>query len=774
MINKSSNQLNKGKKKINANISVSDFMNFPLTVLSGISSLRAEIFKKMNINTIRDLLMTLPSSYENWQDIRPLDLCNPDEEACLILRLNERCSGLKAISQKQRYLVNVNKPVVVNMVDLLSGINIEICYFNNYYAPSLLKNKRKYIFRGKITYQEKFRKFVMINPLYIDKGDLQEDENVDITLLKNTLPINANYKTYKGLSQNIIRKAYIQVFSIISDNLVLNRWHESDFDILPSELRCELNLRNILYYWQNIHCCSLKKSDVNFNNILELREEARKYFALEELFFFKLALLSISTSKKACANLQYPDDDSSLKQYLKRYLSSLPYSLTVGQKKACTDILYDFSSQLAANRLIQGDVGSGKTTVACIALLICVYLGKQALFMAPTSVLATQIYETVFNSFNKFDQNIKLALLLSEQKSSYQRKIKEDFNKGETDILIGTTSLLNSEISSENLALVITDEQHRFGVNQRLHLSRDKQAHVLSMSATPIPRSLAMVLYGKASVSEIRELPSNRPDKPTFTVSSADLPRVFDLFSRELQNGNQIYIICPLKEENDNIEPSSSLNKINLEIYDLNKVSEILKRHPLLSKYRHGILHGSLKADEKDRIMREFYDGKLDILISTTVVEVGINNPKANIMLIMNAERFGLAQLHQLRGRIGRLNKKILEEKRQKVVCILHSDHKGEIAKERLKAMCHIQDGFTLASEDLKLRGPGNFFGTQQHGLPELKFANLYEDLNLLTQLSSVLEDLLNNKVLNLNDLWNKYENILFMKFGDYYTKPIL
>lgn len=376
------------------------------------------------------------------------------------------------------------------------------------------------------------------------------------------------------------------------------------------------------------------------------------------------------------------------------------------------------------NRLLQGDVGSGKTIVSIIAAYKAVKSGYQAAILAPTAILATQHMENFQKTLNQF--GIKCELLVSSITKKNKQIIKEKLANGKIDILIGTHAMLEEDVSFKNLGLVVTDEQHRFGVKQRAKIvAKGNNPDVIVMSATPIPRTLALILYGDLDISIINELPPNRKKIDTFAVGKSFEERVNHFIEKQLNEGRQCYIVCPLVEENEEM--------------DLKSVTELAEKlqNETFSKYRVEFLHGKMKPKEKDDIMLRFKNGEIDILISTTVIEVGVDVPNANIMVIENSERFGLAQLHQLRGRVGRGE--------YKSYCILKFEGKGKVVQERMKIMCQTNDGFVISEKDLELRGSGDFFGTAQHGIPEMKIANLFEDIDVLKTVQDLSSKIMNN-----------------------------
>jgi ATP-dependent DNA helicase RecG len=408
------------------------------------------------------------------------------------------------------------------------------------------------------------------------------------------------------------------------------------------------------------------------------------------------------------------------------------------------------------NRLIQGDVGSGKTIVAAIAMHACAVCGHQSIFMAPTSILAEQHHRTLTRLFAH--AGFTVDLMLGSTKASEKTKIRERLSSGETKILVGTHAVLSEKNIYNSLALMITDEQHRFGVRQRADIltQNTSDLHTLVMSATPIPRTLGLILYGDLDISVISTMPSGRIPIETYIATSKESDRIYEIIRRQLEAGRQVYYVCPLIESEGDDE--SGL----LAVLDLHE--KLSKK--VFTERRIGLLHGGLKPTEKEQIMREFADGKTDILVSTTVVEVGVDNPNASLMIIENAERFGLSTLHQLRGRIGRGP--------HRSVCILKSDSEDELSMKRLKTLCSTTNGFEIAEKDLELRGPGDFFGTRQHGLPSMRIANLYRDAKILEKVTRTVNDLFSNKEWISGQEANAVVSAFNYRFGSEMRRPSL
>ena len=421
---------------------------------------------------------------------------------------------------------------------------------------------------------------------------------------------------------------------------------------------------------------------------------------------------------------------------LKDIISSLPFKLTKAQNRALNEIIEDMKSPKVMNRLVQGDVGSGKTVVALLTLANCVLNGYQGALMAPTEILAEQHYISLTDTLKDFGMNVELLVgsLTKKQKEKVLEKVKNN----EVDILIGTHALIEDKVEFNKLGLVITDEQHRFGVRQRNKLSsKGDNPNILVMTATPIPRTLALILYGDLDISIIDELPPGRQPIETIAIDKKKRDNVYNSFVRtEVEKGRQVYIVCPLVEESEAIEAKSALNLV-----------EELKTE-YFSDLRVGLLHGKMKGSEKDYIMKSFKNKELDILVSTTVIEVGVNVPNATLMIIENAERFGLAQLHQLRGRVGR--------GKHKSYCILIYASKSDVCKQRMSIMEETNDGFKISEKDLEIRGPGEFFGTRQHGIPELKVANIFKHMKILKLAQQEARYIIGNDF-KLQNYENKY-----------------
>lgn len=564
-----------------------------------------------------------------------------------------------------------------------SGI---VTWFNQPYLKDKFIIGNKYKFFGKVSLKAGR---VMFNSPVFDVGEK----------VQNTGRIIPIYPLTYNLSQNNLRKIMEEAIKIVYGNLQ---------ETLPQYLIKQYNLEDINNATKNIH---FPKEFKDFNI-------ARNRLVFEELLSVQLALLELKnnyiTEKKG---IQF---DKNVK--MSDVINTLPFKLTKAQIRVLEEIDENMESDKVMNRLLQGDVGSGKTVVAMCAAYKAVKSGYQAAIMAPTAILATQHLENFKKILDKL--NIKCELLISGITKKKKEDILNRLKNGEIDILIGTHAIIEDNVIFKNLGLVVTDEQHRFGVRQRAKIAeKGNNPDVLVMTATPIPRTLALILYGDLDISIIDELPPNRKKIETFAVNKNMTERVNNFIKKQIDEGRQAYIVCPLVEENEEM--------------DLKSVEALYETYSkeVFPQYKVEYLHGKMKQKEKDDIMERFKNGKIDILISTTVIEVGVDVPNSNIMVVENAERFGLAQLHQLRGRVGRGE--------YKSYCILKYEGKGETIRKRMKVMCETNDGFVISEKDLELRGSGDFFGTMQHGLPEFKIANLFEDIEMLKKVQVVAMEIL-------------------------------
>ncbi len=659
-----------------------DFKQTDLTYLKQISDKRAALFAKLGVRNLEDLIFFFPRSYEDMSQLKPLYQVVEGETVTVKGRLVDQPK-----LQRRGRLSWLRG-------NLTDGVSIlPVVWFNQPWLASKLQVDQDYYFYGKV--QAQGRRLSLLTPTILSQEDFEAN------------PIRAIYPLTAGLNQSLVRQAVKQCLDLYDHYLI---------DPLPDKVRQEAELCSLDYAISKIHLPETAYE----------HEMARERLAFEELFLVRAALYLLKRKRQVMAKAPaLKVEGTGVKEKLNRLREGLAFELTKAQVNAINDLLHDLRQERPMNRLLQGDVGSGKTIVSAFAMAYTAWCGGQAILMAPTSILAEQHYHSMKKLFAETD--LSLALLTGQTGQKERREILIKAREGELDLLIGTHAVLEKDLEMPKLALTITDEQHRFGVSQRRSLAKQGERglmpHRLVMSATPIPRTLGLIIYGDLDLSLMRELPRGRKVIKTYRAKSRDLPQIYDLMRRTVKRGEQVYVVCPLIEDSD---------KSQLESAETTYQKLAQKVFPDL---RVGLIHGSLKADQKSKVMTEFLKGNIDILVSTTVIEVGVDNPRASLMVIKNAERFGLAQLHQLRGRIGRSD---LES-----VCLLVSDSDDELAQKRLTSLCRTGDGFALAEQDLELRGPGDFFGTKQHGLPQFRLINLYQDQAMIDRVNRVFQKIL-------------------------------
>lgn len=640
--------------------------------LTGVGPRRAALYQKLDIHTIRDLLYYFPRSY--------IDLTSP----CLIADAPpwELCAVRARVVAKSSPQY-IRKGLTISRVQAAddSG-SITLTFFNAKYAVESLEYDKEYLFYGK-TGAPAAKKEMHAPAIY--PADLPS-------------ALLAVYPLTQGLSSKIISQNIAQSLSLLDENLP---------DPLPAFLRQKYQLCHLHFALKNIHLPADRES----------AEIARRRLIFEELLMLSLSLHAVRSDTISHTSFRCPNVD------LTPFLQQLPFSLTDAQRRAIDEVCADLQRPIPMNRLVQGDVGSGKTMVAAAASFVVFQNGYMAAMMAPTEILAQQHYQSLSRLLHPL--GMRLALLCGSMTAKEKRDVKERIALGMVDLIIGTHALISEDVDLPNLALVITDEQHRFGVAQRGRLSeKSDHPHTLVMSATPIPRTLALMIYGDLDVSSIDQLPPGRQPVKTYVINSKLKQRAYNFLREHLDRGLQGYIVCPLVEAGEN----TPANLQNAQEY-----ADQLARGPFAG-YRVGVLHGKMRPKDKERIMQNFASGEIQLLVSTTVVEVGVDVPNAVIMMVENAERFGLSQLHQLRGRVGR--------GQEQSYCILISDNKSPDTKERLEVLHRTGNGFKVAEYDLKMRGPGDFLGKRQHGLPQLKIADLSSNMDVLLQVQQAVEQL--------------------------------
>ncbi len=637
----------------------------PITILKGIGPSKAKLFENLNIFTLQDLICHFPRGYEDRTRLTQIARLEVDVPACF-----------KAMVMNTPRTSHIRKGLDITRIQVADATGrLNITFFNNRFAAEQLRYGQEYIFYGAVTGD--FIGYNMTNPVF-------ESPDSPAVTTRRILPV---YPLTAGLTNAAVLKTLRQALSVC----------DPPAEILPQEVRQKYGILPAERAYQAIH-----EPDT-----LEEAEQAKKRMIFEEFFVFSAGLSLMRAARAEKKTAPYTDFD------LEPFHKALPFTLTGAQSRAVEEILQDFRKGVPMNRLVQGDVGSGKTMVAAAAACCAARNGRQSALMAPTEILAEQHFDSLQRLFAPL--GITVGLLTGSMTVKQKKNIREQIALGQVQVTVGTHALLTDATRFRNLGLVIADEQHRFGVAQRSRLSsKGEDPHLLVMSATPIPRTLALLMYGDLDVSVLNELPPGREAVETFLVGESYRPRINAFIRRHVQEGHQCFVVCPAVEENEELGIKAA------------SVWADTLQQTVFPDLRIALLHGQMKGTEKEAAMAAFARGEADVMVATTVIEVGVDVPNATLMVIEDADRFGLSQLHQLRGRVGR--------GKAKSYCILTTHNRNPETIQRLKALCRTTDGFKIAEEDLSIRGPGDFFGSRQSGLPAFRVADLGSGLETLKE----------------------------------------
>ena len=635
----------------------------PVTILKGVGPAKAKQFANLNIVTLGDLICHFPRGYEDRTQLKTIEKLEVDVPACF-----------RAMVMNTPRTNHIRKGLDITKVQVADHTGrLNLTFFNNRFVSEQLQYGKEFIFYGAVSGD--FIGYNMTNPVF------ESLESAPVTT-RRVLPI---YPLTAGLTNAAMLRAVRQALEIC----------DPPAEVLPEPVRAKYGILGAERAYQAIH---------EPQSMAEA-EMAKKRLIFEEFFVFSAGLSLMRASRAGKKTEPYENLD------LAQFHAALPFTLTGAQQRAVDDIAGDLRAGVPMNRLVQGDVGSGKTMVAAAAAYLAVKNGRQAALMAPTEILAEQHYASMAKLFAPM--GLRVGLLTGSMTVKQKREVREALEAGTIDLAVGTHALLSDATKFSDLGLVITDEQHRFGVGQRAKLSeKGKDPHLLVMSATPIPRTLALLMYGDLEVSILDELPPGREAVDTFLVGESYRPRINAFIRKQVAEGHQCFVVCPAVEENEELNVKAAQTW-----------AETLQK-TVFPDLRIALIHGQMKGAEKEAVMAAFAKGEADVLVATTVIEVGVDVPNATLMVVEDADRFGLSQLHQLRGRVGR--------GKAKSFCILTSHNKNQETLQRLKALCKTTDGFKIAEEDLKLRGPGDFFGSRQSGLPTFRVASLSCDLQTL------------------------------------------